>query len=227
MRLLLAAATLAPALLAAATALAAPDRIRGTVVRSTPSTLVVASSDGGDVTVALNDATKYAAVVPSNLDAIRPGDFVGTATKGPDSFMVALELVIFPASMKGAGEGHYGWDPLPDNTQHGAETTASSMTNGSVRSATPAGGTTTSTSMTNGTVRSGNASGGGRTLVLTYDNNKSSTVLVPPTATIVRFVPGTAALVRPGAKVFVKADGSGATPTGQFVAVGQGIAPPM
>ena len=228
-RRVLAALIGVPTLLAATSALASPDRIRGTIEKVTPTGLVIDERDGGTITVATNGATKYASVVPSNLDAIRKDDFIGTATKGPKSFMVALELVIFPNSMRGAGEGQYGWDQLPDNTMRhsSSSTTSSTMTNGSVSVASPVGGGRTKTRMTNGTVSAGHAGAGGRTITVTYDGGQSSTILVPPTATIVRFEPGEASLAATGAKVFIKADGSANPPTAQFVAVGKGVTPPM
>ena len=38
---------------------------------------------------------------------IKPGTFIGTATNGDESGLKALEVVVFPAAMKGTGEGHY------------------------------------------------------------------------------------------------------------------------
>ena len=218
-----------PVLLAAAPALAATDRIRGTIEKVTPSGLVIDQRDGGTITVATTGATKYASVVPSSLDAIRKNDFIGTAPKGPKNFMVALELVIFPNSMRGAGEGQYGWDQLPDTTMRHASssTTSSTMTNGSVAAASPVGAGRTNTRMTTGTVAAGHGGAAGRTITVTYDGGQSSTILVPPTATIVRFEPGAASLAETGAKVFIKADGAANPPTAQFVAVGKGITPPM
>ena len=218
-----------PALLAATSALAAPDRIRGTIETVTPDGLVIEQRDGGTITISTSGATKYADVVPSSLDAIHKNDFIGTATKGPKSFMVALELVIFPGSMRGAGEGQYGWDKLPDTTMRhaAAATTSSTMTNGSVSAASPVGAPRAKTQMTNGTVSAGQATAGGRTITVTYGGGQSSTILVPPTATIVRFEPGDRSVVKAGAQVFIKADGSANPPAAQFVAVGDGIAPPM
>ena len=226
-RRVLAALVGVPVLLAATSSLAAPDRIRGTIEKVTPGGLVIDQRDGGTITVATNDATKYADVVKSSLGAIRKDDYIGTATKGPKNFMVALELVIFPDAMRGAGEGQYGWDPLPDTTmRHASGTTSSTMTNGSVSMASPAA-SRTHTSMTNGTVSAGHAGAGGRTITVTYDGGQSSTILVPPTATIVRFEAADASAAMPGAKVFIKADGTATPPTAQFVAVGKGVTPPM
>lgn len=46
--------------------------------------------------------------------------------------LIALEVVIFPPSLKGTGEGHYAWDRIPDTTLSGVGTAPSAMTNGTV-----------------------------------------------------------------------------------------------
>ncbi len=56
---------------------------------------------------------------------------------------MALDIIIFPPAMKGAAEGHFGWDRMPDTTLAGGANTATSMTNGSV-AAVALGGTATS-----------------------------------------------------------------------------------
>ncbi len=219
----------APALLAATAALAAPERIRGTIEKASAGTLVIQERDGGTITVGTDPSTKYASVVPSSLGAIRKSDFIGTATKGSGDFMVALEVVIFPNSMRGTGEGQYPWDQLSDSTRRQAagSTTASTMTNGSITATAPTGASRVSTEMTNGTVSAGHKSSAGRTITVDYGGGKSSSIIVPPTAVVVRFVPATATIAAPGGKVFVVANGAGATPTAKFVAVGKGVTPPM
>ena len=47
---------------------------------------------------------------------IEKGSFIGTATKDVGGTQVALEVVVFPPSMRGTGEGHYAWDKIPDTT---------------------------------------------------------------------------------------------------------------
>lgn len=89
----------------AASAAAAPQRIRGTIEGVSGNTMTVKSDAGSTVRVALDSKTKYVSVLPSSLASLKKGEFIGTATKGPNDFMVALELVIFPASMRGTGEG--------------------------------------------------------------------------------------------------------------------------
>ncbi len=113
----------APAVLAAAPAqtLSAPatHSVRGTVESISGDTLVVRTA-GGASTVHLSPGWGVRAVVPSSLSAVRPGTYIGTATVGPQDHMVAREVLLFPAAMKGAGEGSYAWDLAPGSTMTNA-----------------------------------------------------------------------------------------------------------
>ena len=112
----------------ASTGAAAADgvRVRGTVASISGDTLVVKSRDGDSVSIKLNAGWKAGGIVKAKLSDIKPGDFVGIASlptaAGGDG---ALEVLIFPPSMRGTGEGSYGWDLKPN----------SSMTNGAVSEA--------------------------------------------------------------------------------------------
>ena len=116
------------ATLAASTSALAADgvRVRGTVVSVTGDTLLVKSREGADVSIKLNMGWKAGGIAKAKLADIKQGDFVGIASlpgaTGPDG---ALEVLIFPPSMRGTGEGSYGWDLKPN----------SSMTNGAVSEA--------------------------------------------------------------------------------------------
>lgn len=91
-------------------------RTRGTVVSLDANKLVVHPKSGADVTIALADKFFVLAVVKSSMSEIKPGVFIGTATApGSDSTLRSMEVVVFPDSMKGTGEGHYPWD-LPGST---------------------------------------------------------------------------------------------------------------
>jgi hypothetical protein len=126
--------TAAVALFAATPAFAeAPPRVRGVVIGVNGDSITVKERDGSIVTLKTGADTAYAYVVPSSLDAIKVGDFVGTAVKGPMRSMVAVELVIIPESMRAGRISYYEWDPLPDPTgRQTSDTTATSMTNGLV-----------------------------------------------------------------------------------------------
>ena len=89
-------------------------RVRGTVVSLDGSTLVVHAKDGKDVTVSLKDKYAALAVVKSSMDEIKQGTFIGTATEPqPDGSLRAVEVVVFPDSLRGFAEGHYPWDLGP------------------------------------------------------------------------------------------------------------------
>ena len=125
-------------MLAATTAFVIPamaatqsERIRGTIKSVDQDSMTVQTLQG-DVRVALTGTTRYVTVIKSSLSNVAKGSFIGTATKGSGDSQVALEVVIFPPSLRGTGEGHYGWDKLPDTTIADGGSVASSMTNGTV-----------------------------------------------------------------------------------------------
>ena len=210
----------------ATAALATPERVRGTVA-SISSTQLVVHTASGDETVAIIPTTHFLKVEKSTLSKILPGSFIGTATKTVGSMQEALEVVIFPPSMKGTGEGHYGWDKINDTTMSGAGKTSSSMTNGTVASVATAPPPKVSSSMTNGTVSTMASHGGSRKLTVTY-NGGQQIITVPRTAPIVMFAPGEMSDVTPGTTVFVSGMTNGQTVTANAVAVGvDGATPPM
>lgn len=100
--------------------------VRGSIVNYSGSNLKVKTREGEAVDVALADGWKVSSVANAKVTDIKPGDFVGIASLpkegGGDG---ALEVLIFPPALKGAGEGSYGWDLKPN----------SSMTNATVADA--------------------------------------------------------------------------------------------
>jgi hypothetical protein len=93
-----------------------PVRVRGSVVSLDGSKLVVHAKDGKDVTISLKDKYAALAVVKSSMADIKEGTFIGTATVAqPDGSLRALEVVVFPDSLRGFGEGHYPWDLGPSS----------------------------------------------------------------------------------------------------------------
>ena len=111
------------ALIGPAQAAPQPHRVRGTVVSIGGDSLVVHPATGSDITVAISGDTKYASVVKADLSKVETGSYIGTATKGTGDYMVALEVVVFPPSMRGAGDGHYDWDKITDTTMSGGGAT--------------------------------------------------------------------------------------------------------
>jgi len=101
-------------------------RIRGTVESLNASTLSVKTREGTDAKIMLKDGWKVSSVAKASIDDIKEGDFVGIASlPTADGGNGALEVLIFPAAMKGTGEGSYAWDLKPN----------SSMTNATVANA--------------------------------------------------------------------------------------------
>src|SRR6201988_3610781 len=203
--LAIAASTLASSAALAATG--TPERVRGTITSATADAVTVDTHADKPVTVTLTGNTKYLEVEKSNLNNIEKGSYIGTATKDVGGTQVALEVVVFPPSMRGAAEGHYAWDKIPDTTLSGGAQTSSSMTNGNV-SAVSTSMATVKRTMTNGDVAASQSQGGVTHLVVTYKGGQQN-VLVPPTAPIVTFRPGTKALMAKGKDVFVKGTQTG------------------
>ncbi|MGZ2407322.1 DUF5666 domain-containing protein [Rhizobium leguminosarum] len=91
-------------------------RIRGAIESLSGDTLVVKTREGNDATVALKSGWKVGGIRQASVEDIKPGDFVGVASlpkgTGPDG---AIEVLIFPASMKGTGEGNRPWDAQPNS----------------------------------------------------------------------------------------------------------------
>jgi hypothetical protein len=98
-------------------------RIRGTIERVEGPVYVVKNRDGAEVKLTVTDNPLFVAISPSTMADIKPGMFVGSAgMMQPDGTQKAIEVHIFPESMRGTGEGHYDWDLKPQ----------SKMTNGNV-----------------------------------------------------------------------------------------------
>lgn len=213
-------------------------RVRGEVTAVHGNALHITTYGGKLVDLQLKPATRYVLVVPARLSEIRSHDFVDIGATGPESRLVALEVVIFPESMRGTGEGHYPWS-LPaavaaaDRHQaasSNAPPVQGTMTNGTVAStSTSAAGPPVQGTMTNGAVTSNTRSTGGQELTVAYGKGGKVVILIPADAPVVRLEPAQRSVVKPGAKVFtVASTAPGAHPSADFVAVGQnGMTPPM
>src|ERR1700738_4847018 len=212
----------ASAAVASSAALAAtpPERVRGTIASATADSVTVDTHADKPVAVALTGNTSYLKVEKSNLNKVEKGSYIGTATKDVGGTQVALEVVIFPPSLRGTGEGHYAWDKIGDTTLSRGAQTSSSMTNGNVSAVSTSAATVNST-MTNGDVAAAQSQGAVTHLVVTYKGGQED-VLVPPTAPIVTFRPGTKALVAKGNDVFIKATQTGSGLEADGVAGGGG-----
>ncbi len=209
---------------ASAVAFAAPqvERLRGTIERVEADAVTIRTRAGATETIRLGAGTRVAQLAPATLDQIKDGSFIGTAAKAgakPGDPPIALEVLIFPEAMRGAGEGHYPWDRLPDGAGSGPVET--SMTNGTVKAPE------VETSMTNGTIAGTSGGSGGRTLTVSY-KGQSLAVAVPPGTPIVMLEPADRAVLVPGAKVFASAVRDGDRLEARNISVGKdGLTPPM
>src|SRR5215208_1259742 len=98
-------------------------RIRGTIDRIEGPVYVLKSRDGAEFKLTVTDNPLYVAIAPATMADVKTGMFVGSAgMMQNDGTQKALEVHIFPESMRGTGEGHYDWDLKPQ----------SKMTNGNV-----------------------------------------------------------------------------------------------
>lgn len=188
--------------LSAATAASAADhgvRVRGTVVSLAGDQLQVKSRDGQPVSIKLADGWMVSAVKKASISDIKPGDFVGIASQpkseGGDG---ALEVLIFPPTMKGIGEGSYGWDLKPNST----------MTNATVGDAVKS---------VDGSVVTVNYHG--KEKKISIPRGTPVVTLAPATVDDVR--PGTAVFIP------TEKDAKGALAAGYLIVGKDGIVPPM
>jgi len=130
--------------------------LNGTVEALSGQTLLVNTTEHGEVSVTLPAATRIVAQRSASLAEVKSGEFIGaTAVQGADGKLHATEIHIFPESMRGTGEGHY---PM------GAP--ATTMTNGNVEAVS-------------GSVTQSQGAGSGEQLRISYKGGQSQ-VEVPP-----------------------------------------------
>jgi hypothetical protein len=100
---------------------APPMRVRGTIERFDGSIYMVKNREGTELKLTLAEKPQIAGIVKASLSDIKQGSFVGiTAMPQADGSQRALEVHIFPESMRGTGEGHYPWDLRPQSTMTNA-----------------------------------------------------------------------------------------------------------
>jgi hypothetical protein len=112
-------ATVSFALICIATPASAADdtvRIRGTIESVEGPVYVVKNRDGAELKLTVTDNPLFVEISPSTMADIKPGMFVGSAgMMQADGTQKAIEVHIFPESMRGTGEGHYDWDLKPQS----------------------------------------------------------------------------------------------------------------
>ena len=176
--------------------------VRGTITRIDSNTLEIKERDGTSEKVRLAENAKIAAVAKANLSDIQPGSFIGTA-----GTLQAIEVHIFPESMRGTGEGNRAWDLSPK----------SSMTNGTV-------------AQKPNRIRENKVSKvEGNSLTVEY-NGGTKVVTTTPSTKVVSLVPGDRSELKPNASVFIpgaKKDADGTLEADRITVGKNGIAPPM
>lgn len=96
-------------------------RLRATIERVEANAITVRERSGEVITLAMPDNAVVNEVVPISLNDIRPGSFIGTgALPRADGTLEAVEVLVFPESARGTGEGHRAWDLLPNSTMTNA-----------------------------------------------------------------------------------------------------------
>ena len=174
-------------------------RVRGTIDRVEGGLYVVKARNGGEHRVRLADNVMVVSLTKASLADIKPGSYVGVSgMPQPDGSQKALEVHIFPEAMRGAGEGHRGWDLQPSST------------------------------MTNGAVDQTSATADGQVLTLKYKDGEKKIIVTPQTPIVLyvpgdksELKPGAPIFISAAKK---QPDGTLETPR---VNVGRGVAPPM
>ena len=102
---------------------AAMRRLRGQIETVSQTGIGIATRGGEKIALKLGNDLLVTEIAPVAMSAIEPGTFIGTAAvPQPDGTLKALEIQVFPESMRGVGEGHRPWDLGSQST----------MTNGTV-----------------------------------------------------------------------------------------------
>ncbi|HZP79236.1 MAG TPA: hypothetical protein VFB45_24085 [Pseudolabrys sp.] len=98
-----------------------PQRVTGTIEKVDGAMVMLKGKDGAPITVKMADNATVVAVIKSSLADIKAGSFVGsTAMPEADGTWKAVEVHIFPESMRGTGEGDRPFDYHPKSTMTNA-----------------------------------------------------------------------------------------------------------
>ena len=109
---------------AAAAPAAPPTRIRGTIAAVAPHMLTINSRDGSKLEVTLTDPLTVRTLKRVPLSSVKDGAYLGIASReGPNGTRMALEVLVFPEAMRGAGAGNYPWDLQPGSMMTNAPVT--------------------------------------------------------------------------------------------------------
>ncbi|HEY3029898.1 MAG TPA: hypothetical protein VGJ68_06920 [Bradyrhizobium sp.] len=132
-----------------------PSRLRGTVEGIAGDELALKLRDGEELKLHMAGDMRVVGITKSSLSDIKVGSFIGTTTvPGPDGSHNAVEVHVFPESMRGTGEGSRPWDLRPHST------------------------------MTNATVAETVAGNDGHTLMVKYKDGEKKVVVSPDTPVV-------------------------------------------
>lgn len=174
-------------------------RVRGTVASFEPSLLTVKTHQGDTSAIKLNAGWKISGVASASVKDIKQGDFLGIASVSKaDGGSGALEVVVFPAALKGTGEGDRPWDLQPN----------SRMTNGTVADVTDVNGRAVTLTYDNG-----------QTKKISIPDTTPVVTFAPATPTDLK--PGATVVVT------AEREADGTLSSGRVVVGNNGVAPPM
>ena len=132
-----------------------PTRVRGTIEGVEGDMVAVKSRGGEDFRLRMANDMRLVGITKISLSDIKVGSFVGTTTvPGPDGMPTAVEVHVFPESMRGTGEGSRPFDLRPNST------------------------------MTNATVAESVAGNDGHTLLVKYKDGEKKVVVSPDTPVV-------------------------------------------
>lgn len=98
-----------------------PTRVRGTVESVEGDSMLVKSRSGEDVKLHIASDMRVSGITRISLADIKTGSFIGATTvPGPDGGQNAVEVHVFPESMRGTGEGSRPWDLKPNSSMTNA-----------------------------------------------------------------------------------------------------------
>ncbi len=98
-----------------------PSRLRGTIEGVAGDELAVKLRDGEELKLHMAGDMRVVGITKSSLSDVKVGSCIGTTTvPGPDGSQNAVEVHVFPESMRGTGEGSRPWDLRPNSTMTNA-----------------------------------------------------------------------------------------------------------
>lgn len=96
-------------------------RVAGTVEELKGDVLTVDAANGQKQSIALNPDLQVYGVESRRITDIKPGDFVASGgVRGTDGKIHAVEVRIFPAALRGVGEGQRPWGAKPEGVMTNA-----------------------------------------------------------------------------------------------------------